>query len=175
MLIVYIVLGVVVLFFILSMMGPREYSVVRSVSVARNKAEVYDYLKYLKNHDDWSPWARRDPNMAKTYKGTDAETGFVSHWSGNKDVGEGEQEISRLVENERMEMHLRFLKPWKTEAEVYLQLDDSTGETSVTWGMQGENKTAVQRVMGLFMNMDKMLGKDFDEGLSNLKTKLEAD
>ncbi len=99
--------------------------------------------------------------------------GATSKWEGNKDVGSGEQEIKRIVENEVIESELRFLKPWKSQSDAYLRVKEtSEGETEVTWGFSGKNKFPVS-IMMLFMNMDKAVGKDFEEGLVSLKDILE--
>ena len=174
MILVYIVVGIVLLFLVLSMMGPKDYAVSRSIDVDRARGEVYDYLRHIKNQNDWGPWARRDPSMEQSFSGTDGEVGFVSHWKGNKEVGEGEQEITGLTPGERIETDLRFIKPFKAESDAYFELEDSGAGTRVTWGIVGENKSAISRVMGLFMSMDKMIGKDFEEGLGTLKSTLEG-
>lgn len=174
MIVIYIVLGLLVVFFVLSMMGPRDYTVARSTSIARSRSDVYNYLRFLKNQEEWGPWAKLDPNMEHNYIGTDGEVGFVSQWKGNKQVGEGQQEITELVENETIGSHLSFIKPFKAESDVELRLKErANGETMVTWHMHGKNSTAISRIFGLFMNMDKALGKDFDEGLGTLKGILE--
>ena len=85
---------------ILALIAPKSYDVNRAISINKPLPEVFQYLKLLKNQDNWSPWAEKDPNMNKTFKGTDGEIGFVSAWVGNKDVGEGEQEITGIIENE---------------------------------------------------------------------------
>ncbi len=169
----YILAGIVVLIVILALLAPKTYDVFRSVEIARPKSEVFEHLKYLKNQDEWSPWAKRDPNMEKKFKGTDGEVGCISYWNGNKEVGEGEQEITKIVPGKRIEGELRFLKPWKSTSDCYLQVDDgSEGKTKVTWGFSGRNKFPMS-IMMLFMSMDKMVGKDFEEGLATLKTQME--
>lgn len=174
MIILYIILGIVVLFLVMSMIGPKDFTVTRSLTIDKPRQEVYDHMKSLITFDDWSPWARRDPNMEKSFRGTDGEVGFVSHWKGNSKVGEGEQEIVKLVENERIQTRLRFIKPFKAENDAWWDLEDDGQGTHVTWGIYGVNKSPVQRVMGLVMNMDKMMGKDFNQGLQTLKQQLEG-
>ncbi|MDX1409521.1 MAG: SRPBCC family protein [Saprospiraceae bacterium] len=172
----YIVIGLFILFAILWMIGPREYKVDRSLVVNRNRQEIYDYVRRLENQDNWGPWSQRDPNMEKSTRGADGEIGFISSWRGNKQVGEGEQEITRLVPNERVETALRFFKPWKSQSDAFIHLEDE-GEnaTRVTWGFKGENNNAMSRVMGVFVDMDKAVGKDFEEGLHNLKKIMEQE
>jgi len=170
----YILIGLLVLIVILAMIAPKSYHVFRSIEVAKPQSEVFEYIKYLKNQDEWSPWAKKDPNMEKKFTGTDGEVGASNYWNGNKEVGEGEQVITNIVEGERMEGELRFLKPFKSTSDCYLQVDPgSDGNSKVTWGFSGKNKFPIS-IMMLFMNMDKSVGKDFEEGLQSLKSKLEA-
>ena len=173
MLVLYIVLAIMALFLILGLIAPKNYEVNRSIIVNRPLSAVFDYLKYIKNQDDWSPWKKKDPDMKQFFEGTDGEIGFISKWEGDKAVGMGEQEIKRIVENESIETELRFLKPWKSQSDAYLRvvgLDNQ--QTNVTWGFSGRN-TFPFSIFMLFMNMDKAVGKDFEEGLSNLKQQLE--
>ncbi len=123
--------------------------------------------------DDWSPWVKKDPNMEKKITGTDGEVGAVSYWNGNKEVGEGEQEITKIIPEERIESELRFLKPFASTSDAYLQIDEvDVTNSKVTWGFSGKNKFPMS-IMMLFMSMDKMVGKDFESGLSDLKSKLQ--
>lgn len=169
----YIIIGLIALIIILALIAPKTYKVSRSIEISRSKPEVFNYLKSLKNMDDWSPWAKKDPNMDKKFTGVDGEVGSVSYWNGNKDVGEGEQEITRIVENERIESELRFLKPWKSTSDCFLQIDEVQAHKSkVTWGFTGNHKFPMS-IMMLFMSMDKAVGKDFELGLANLKSNLE--
>lgn len=169
----YIVGGIVLLVLILAMIAPKTYNVSRSIEIAKPKKEVFENLRFLKNQDSWSPWNKKDPNMEKKFTGTDGEVGAISYWNGNKDVGEGEQELTKIVDGERIESELRFMKPWKSTSDAYLTTE-AVGEnnTKVTWGFSGNNKFPMS-IMMLFMNMDKMVGKDFEEGLSSLKQTLE--
>ncbi|MGI9546333.1 MAG: SRPBCC family protein [Flavobacteriaceae bacterium] len=169
----YILIGIVVLIAILALIAPKSYDISRSISINRPRSEVFNYARSLQKQDEWSPWSKKDPDMNKQFEGTDGQVGAISKWQGNKDVGEGEQEITRVVENERIESALRFFKPWKSESEAYLQLSDNESNgTNFTWGFSGKNKFPVS-IMMLFMNMEKALGKDFEEGLASLKEILE--
>lgn len=171
--VLYILTAIVLLVLVLAIIAPKSYDVNRSIKVQRSVPDVFDYLRYLKNQDNWSPWGKRDPNMKKEFVGSDGEIGATSKWEGNKDVGSGEQEIKRIVENEVIESELRFLKPFKSQSEAYLKVKDmGSAETEVIWGFSGKNKFPVS-IMMLFMNMDKTVGKDFEEGLLSLKDILE--
>ncbi|WP_339831884.1 SRPBCC family protein [uncultured Altibacter sp.] len=174
MIFLYILLGIIALLIVLALAAPKKYDVQRSIIVKRPLTEVYNYLKFVKNQDHWSPWKKRDPNMKQTFTGTDGTVGFVSKWeSDHKQVGSGEQEIMTLIENERVGTEIRFLKPWKSVSNGYLLVREiSPNETEVIWGFNGENKPPMN-IMMLFFNMDKAVGKDFEEGLTSLKIELE--
>ncbi|WP_188442309.1 SRPBCC family protein [Planktosalinus lacus] len=173
MIFLYILAAIVLILIILMSIAPKNYHVNRSVIIQRPLSEVFEYIKYIKNQDNWSPWGKKDPDMEKTFTGTDGTVGFISHWKGNKQVGEGEQEITGVFKNERLETKLRFLKPWKSESDAYIKVEEVTPETTkVIWGFSGVNKPPGNLFM-VFFNMDKTVGKDFEEGLLNLKQQLE--
>lgn len=171
--VLYIIIGIVALIALLAMIAPKSYDVSRSIVINKPLADVYNYLKFIKKQDEWSPWAEKDPNMDKTYTGTDGEVGFISAWVGNKDVGSGEQEIIALKENVEVTSQLRFFKPWKSQSDAYLRVMEESGGTKVVWGFYGKNKFPIS-IMMLFMNMDKAVGGDFEYGLSKLKKVLEG-
>ncbi|TLF44053.1 SRPBCC family protein [Maribacter aurantiacus] len=171
--VVYILAAIIVLIIFLAAIAPKTYDVSRSVEINGTKEKIWPYLKFLEKQREWSPWARKDPNMDTKLIGTDGEVGAISYWNGNKDVGEGEQEITKIVEGERAEGELRFLKPMKSQSDCYLILEEqSSGKSKVTWGFKGKS-TFPFSILMLFMSMDKMVGKDFEEGLRTLKSKME--
>lgn len=170
---IYIIVSLIVLVLFLSLIAPKTYDVSRSVEIAKPKDEVFTYLRSLKNMDEWSPWAKKDPNMEKKFTGTDGEVGSQSYWNGNKEVGEGEQEIKRIFDGERIESELRFLKPFKSTSDCYTKVEDlGEGNTKVTWGFSGNNKFPMN-IMTLFKSMDSMVGPDFEDGMASLKRILE--
>nr|WP_010523415.1 SRPBCC family protein [Aquimarina agarivorans] len=124
--------------------------------------------------DNYSPWAKIDPNMKQTYQGTDGTEGFVSAWSStHKDVGVGEQEIEKIVEGESIDFKLRFFEPFKSDDHGYLLTSAITeNQTKVTWGSDGHMDYPFNALI-LIMNFEKTIGEDFSKGLSNLKQILE--
>jgi hypothetical protein len=169
-LIVLLVATVVILAFTIK----TDFKVEREVTINRPKAEVFDYVKKLKNQNYWGPWYKKDPAMKQEFKGDDGFPGFVSSWkSENSDVGAGEQEIKRVVEGERLDTQLRFKEPFESTADAYVITDAASAEsTKVKWGFTSEMPRPFN-VMCLVVDMDKTVGKDFEEGLSNLKRILE--
>lgn len=168
----YIIVGLIIVIALMHMVAPKNYDVNRNITINKPLPEVFQYLKSLKNQDNWSPWAEKDPNMNKTFTGVDGEVGCISAWVGNKDVGEGEQELTGIDENKEIKSQLRFLKPFKSTSDAYLRVEKEGDGTKVIWGFSGENKFPMT-IMMLFMNMDKMVGKDFEYGLNKLKGILE--
>ncbi|MXV17306.1 polyketide cyclase [Pedobacter sp. HMF7056] len=169
-----VIAGLAALVLIIAAFVKKDYAVYREIEIVRPKPEVYDYIKFLKNQDNFSVWATMDPAMRKTYTGTDGTPGFVSAWaSDNKKVGKGEQTIISLVENERVNYQLHFIEPWEGKAGASLSLTETVpGITKVTWRLDSHMKYPMN-IMLLFMNMDRLLGKDLRLGLDNLKVLLE--
>jgi len=157
-----------------SFVAPTDCKVEREITINKPKAEIYNYVKLLKNQNDWGPWFKKEPTMKQEFRGTDGTVGFVSHWSGQSaDVGEGEQEIKKLVENERMDTELRFIKPFESKADAFLTLESvNETQTKVKWGF-ATTFPRPMNVMLLVLDMDALIGKDFGDGLANLKGILE--
>ena len=151
-----------------------DYAVVRETTISKPKQEVFSYIKEIKNQNNYSVWNMKDPKSKMEYTGTDGTVGFISSWDSEmKEVGKGEQEIKKIAEGERIDMELRFKKPFEATDYAYMTTEaiDST-HTKVSWGFTGKMPYPMN-FMCLFMNMDKMLGPDLQSGLDNLKGILE--
>lgn len=169
----FIILGLVAIVLIAALFVDKNFAVKRSIVINQPKAVVFEKLKSLKTQNDWSVWGKMDPNMKTEFTGTDGTVGCISKWSGNKDVGEGEQEIKKIVEGERIENELRFLKPFEaTNMAVFTTESVDSASTKVTWELSGSMPYPMN-LMKVVMNMDESVGKDFATGLSNLKAILE--
>lgn len=169
--IILLVAAVVILAFTVS----GDYKVEREVTINKPKSEVFAYLKNLKNQNEWGTWAKKDPNIKLESRGTDGAPGFVSAWKSEKgDIGVGEQEIKKVVEGERVDTELRFKEPFTSTSNAYMITESvNENQTKVKWGFSGTMPKPLNLMM-LIMDMDKEVGKDFDEGLNNLKKKLES-
>jgi hypothetical protein len=167
------IVGIIALLLIAALFVDKDFSAQRNIVINKPKAEVFAYLKSLKNQDNWSVWGKRDPNMKKEFVGTDGTVGCISKWSGNDEVGVGEQEIKAITEGEKIDFELRFKKPFESTSKAYLTTEaiDSTN-TKVTWGFSGSMPYPMN-LMKVFMNMEEAIGNDFDEGLNNLKMILD--
>jgi len=160
---------------IVALFVKKDYEVEREITINKPKEEVFDYVKFLKNQDNYSKWATMDPEMKKTYRGTDGTVGFVSAWkSDNKDVGKGEQEIMKITEGKRIDFELRFFEPFESTEPAYMTTESvSENQTKVKRGFSGHMDYPMN-IMMLFMDFEKMIGDDLDTGLKNLKSVLEA-
>lgn len=155
------------------LMQPAQYRVERSITIAAPPAAVYPWVADFKKFDQWSPWEKLDPAMKKTFSGPDTGVGSRYEWSGNDDVGTGSMTVTAAKEGESLTMDLEFVEPWQSKAETGFALAADGEGTKVTWTMSGDNDF-MGKAMGLFMDMEGMIGKDYDEGLSNLKKKVES-
>jgi hypothetical protein len=151
----------------------NKYAVERSVIIDQPKEIVFDYVLSLKNQDNYSVWATLDPDMHQEFRGTDGTVGFVSAWEGNSDVGKGEQEIVNIVDGERIDYEIRFIEPFEGEADAYMITEPvSDNQTMVIWGFESQMPRPMN-LMLLFMNMEDLIGADYEAGLANLKAILE--
>jgi hypothetical protein len=152
----------------------KDYVVEREIIINKPKAEVFEYIKFLRNQDNYSKWNMMDPDMKKTYQGTDGTVGFISAWESKKEnVGAGEQEIVNMIDGERIDTKLRFKVPFESQNDAYMITEDmSNNQTKVKWGFKGAFPYPFN-LMGLFMDMEKAVGGDLEVGLQNLKNLLE--
>lgn len=169
-----VILFLLALIFVVALFVKKEYSVEKNVTIEKSKSEVFEYVKYLKNQDNYSVWAQIDPNMEKSYRGTDGTIGFISAWdSNNKNVGTGEQEIKKIIEEERIDYELRFYEPFQAINYSYMILETYQDSlTIVKWGFDGKMDYPTN-LMLLFWDMEEIIGRDLESGLSNLKKILE--
>jgi uncharacterized protein YndB with AHSA1/START domain len=170
--ILLILASLVVLALIAAAILPKDFKIEKSITINKPKSEVFAYLKMMENGQKWEPWSKMDPEMKTELKGADGTVGAISSWSGNSEVGVGEQEIKNIAENNRIDFELRFQKPMKATNQAYLITEDAgENQTKVTWGMTGRTDFPVNLLCNL---MHGQVEKDFAAGLANLKEILEA-
>ncbi len=170
---ILIALAVIVLVFIaIVVTRPAEFRVVRSAAIAAPAPAVFAQVNELRKWEAWSPWAKRDPAMKQTYDGTPAGTGAVTAWAGNREVGEGRMTITESRPAELIRIKLEFFKPFTATNTAEFTFKPEGNRTVVTWSMSGQNNF-IAKAVHLFMDMDKMVGKDFEAGLANLKAVTE--
>jgi hypothetical protein len=169
-----VLIGIVCLFLLMALFINGDYAIEREVTINKPKQEVYDYVKYLKNQNQFSVWAKIDPAMKTEFRGEDATVGFVSAWdSENPDAGKGEQKIVKIDEGNRIDYEIHFIKPFESTDFAYMTFESSSeSATKVKWGFNGTMKYPMN-LMLLFTDMEKMLAPDLQNGLNNLKALLE--
>lgn len=151
---------------------PNTYRVQRTLGIHTPPEKVFTLINDLHTWASWSPWEQKDPAMKKTHSGAPEGTGAVLEWEGNKDVGTGRMEVLESIPPSKVRIQLDFFKPFEAHNTAEFTLTPSAGSTQVTWAMYGP-QPYMMKVMGLFCSPDKMVGKDFEEGLGNLKALAE--
>ncbi len=144
-----------------------DLNVSRAATIKASPAAVFKVVNDFRQWDAWSPWSRLDPKMTKSLEGPPEGVGAVYHWSGNNEVGEG---FTRLVESkpvEKIGMKLEFVRPFAGTSDVEFTFAPEGAGTKVTWAMKSK-KPFIGKVMGMFMDCEKMCGDQFSEGLDNL-------
>jgi uncharacterized protein YndB with AHSA1/START domain len=153
---------------------PSAYHVERSVQIDAPVATVFGLVRDLKTWGAWSPWDKRDPDMRKTFTPTTSGVGASYAWEGNKKVGQGKMTITDEQPPERLVERLEFIEPFQSVAETSFTFKSAGADgTRATWALDGNNNF-VGKAFGLVMNMDRLIGGDFEDGLANLKRISEA-
>lgn len=167
--ILIVLLVIIAIPFIVALFVPKQFANEGQVVINKPIHEVFDYIKYVKNQDNFGVWQLSDPNMKTTEEGEDGTVGFKYSWESEK-LGKGAQLITNIVPNERMESDMFFLEFDDKPNKAYISVEEQApGKTLVKWGISGETPYP-WNLMSLLHNMDN----DFNEGLANLKEILES-
>ncbi|MFV0304790.1 MAG: SRPBCC family protein [Moheibacter sp.] len=167
--ILFLFVALIALVLITALFAPKEFKGTAQVHINKPKQEIYDYIKFLKNQDNYGTWNQMDPQMKKSYEGTDGTVGFTHTWESEKwMVGNGKQVITNLIEGEKMESDL-FFEGYDDPAKSVISLsEEPAGHTIVNWTVIGQSSYP-WNIMNLFFNMDS----EFEKGLENLKNELK--
>ncbi len=165
--------AIVVAFVAVVAMQPSEFRVTRTATMSAPAPAVFAQVNDLHKWEEWSPWAKLDPAAKSTFEGPPAGTGAIFRWAGNNQVGEGSMTITESRPNELIRFNLEFLKPMAGTSTAEFTFKPEGNETTVTWSMTGNNNF-IAKAMCLFMNMDKMVGGQFEKGLATMKSIVEA-
>lgn len=170
--ILLIITGLIALLFIIAFFSSKEMNIEKSIVINQPKEKVFDYIKYMKNHENFNVWMQMDPDMKKELKGTDGQTGFVYAWDSDKkkNMGAGEQEIKKMVPNSTVEYEIRFFRPMQDVAKAVMTTSSSGNQTLVNWGFYSSMKFPMNIMKPMIQNM---LGNNLVTGLENLKSTLE--
>ena len=151
---------------------PDTFSVERHTSINAPAEKVYANLTDFHLWDAWSPWVKLDPKMKVTHSGAASGKGAAYEWEGNSDVGKGRMEITDATPSNKVVIKLDFMTPFESHNITEFTMTPKGTGTDVSWLMHGPSPY-VSKLMGVFMSMDKLIGKDFENGLTNLKTVAE--
>jgi uncharacterized protein YndB with AHSA1/START domain len=173
--ILIVIAALVIVFVVVAALQPTRFRVARTALMSAPAAAVFEQVNNLHKWEAWSPYEKRDPSMKKTYDGPPAGTGASYTWSGNNQVGEGRSTITESRPNELVRLGLEFKRPFvATNTAEFTFVPQGQGEqTAVTWSLTGD-RNFMFKAMGLIMNMDKMIGGDFEKGLARLKSVVES-
>jgi effector-binding domain-containing protein len=162
---------IIVLIIILVVAMPTKYNVERSITIDAPKTIIFNQVSYFENSIKWSPWSKMDPNMSYEISGTDGTVGSMYSWSGNDSVGVGSLTTVSVTED-RIDQKLDFTAPWEAHDDTYYLFEDTPEGIKINWGLDG-NLSRPMNLMGLFMNMDDMIGPEYEKGLEALKLLVE--
>ena len=153
---------------------PDQYHVERSATIAAAPETVFEQLNDFHRWEAWSPWEKLDPAMKRTFTGPESGRDAIYSWVGNDKVGEGRMTITESEPDAHIGIRLEFIKPWTETCDVDFALSPEGEQTKVTWSMDGRH-SYTSKVMCVFMDMDKMIGNDYEKGLDQLKHLAESE
>ena len=169
--ILLVLAGFIVLLLLMALFMKREHYVRREIIINAPRQKVFDYLKLLKNQDEFNKHAMAGPGRKREFKGTDGTVGYIYAWSGDKNAGVGEKEIKNLIEGKRIETQIRFVKPIQAIANIVMETESlSDNQTRVSWSNAGVLKYPINIMVPM---MQKHVTKDMDTSLATLKNILE--
>jgi uncharacterized protein YndB with AHSA1/START domain len=164
---------VIAIILVLAMTKPDAFRVERAAAINAPSEKIFALIDDFHQWGSWSPWEGRDPAMKRSFEGPARGNGAIYAWEGNKNVGTGRMEILRAVPSSTIVIKLDFIKPFEAHNTAEFTLLPQGGATTVTWAMHGP-ASFMHRTMQVFMNLDRMIGKDFEAGLANLKKVAES-
>ena len=167
------VAAIIVVFVVIVAMRPTDFRVTRSATMTTPASVVFAQVNDLHKWEAWSPWAKLDPEAQNTFEGPPAGTGAIFSWSGNNKVGAGRMTITESRPSSLIGIKLEFLRPFKATNVAEFAFKPEGNQTVVTWSMAGKNNF-MTKAFGLFVHCDKLIGGQFEKGLTNLKSVAEA-
>lgn len=163
---------ILLVLFIIAARRPDTFAVRRTADIRAPADRVFALINDFRQWPKWSPWEKLDPNLKRSLSGAEAGRGAVYEWEGDKRVGAGRMEITDSVPHARIDIRLTFLRPFRADNRTTFMITPVDGASRVLWEMTGTNNFMF-KLMGLVMNMDKMVGTDFEKGLAAMKAEAE--
>lgn len=171
--IVVAVAVIVLVFVVIVAMQRSEFRIVRSATISAPPSVLFAHVNDFHRWETWSPWEKLDPAMTRSYEGASSGVGAIYAWSGNEEVGKGRMTITESREDELVRITLEFLEPFAATNTTEFMFTPEGGQTVVTWSMFGEHGF-VGKLFSVFMDMDAMVGPDFEKGLGQMKAIAES-
>jgi len=171
--IVIVAAVILVVFIVIVALQPEKYRVTRNTTISAPPPAVFAQVNDFHKWEAWNPWGKIDPGMKQTYEGAPRGTGAIYAWIGNKEVGEGRMAIIESRPSDLIRINLEFFKPFAATNVAEFTFKPEGNQTAVTWSMTG-NKNFMAKAIHFFMNMDKMIGGQFEKGLAEMKSIVEA-
>jgi uncharacterized protein YndB with AHSA1/START domain len=170
--ILLVIAGIVALLLIVALFVKKDYLIKREIVISKPKATVFEYIRFVRNQDYFNKWVMADPGMSKQYTGTDGTVGFTYAWdSKDNNVGKGVEEITNITDGEKVNIEIRFIKPFEGIGLTEIRTEAVSAEqTKVAWQMAGKSRYPMN-ITNLFI--DKLLGDDLQTSLTTLKNVLE--
>lgn len=167
----FIVLAAVAVLLAWAALRPDSFQVARSTTVQAPPEKLYPLISDLHQFNTWNPYGKKDPQLRGEYRGPAAGPGAAYHFEGNKEVGKGSIRVIDAAPS-KVTMELHMIEPFEGRNKVEFSLAPAAGGTQVTWAMQGASPF-IARLVGIFLDMDHMIGRDFEAGLADLKLRAE--
>jgi hypothetical protein len=172
------IIGIAVVGLIAAVLGyaatrPGEFRLRRTHRINAAPGKIFPHINDFRRWEVWSPWEKLDPALKRTHSGAASGKGAVYEWEGNSKAGKGRMEIVESSAPSKIVIKIDFIKPFEAHNTVEFILESKGNATDVTWSMFGPSPYVI-KVMGIFVDQDKMIGKDFEKGLASLKTVAEG-
>jgi len=167
------IVAVIIVLIVFVTMQPADFRVTRTATVSAPPQAAFAQVNDFHKWEAWNPWGKIDPAMKQTYEGAPAGVGAVYSWVGNNNVGEGRMTITESHPSDLIRIKLEFMKPFAATNTAEFTFKPEGSQTAVTWSMSGK-KTFVTKGIHVLMNMDKMIGGQFEKGLADMKAIVEA-
>lgn len=166
------VVALVAIFLIVVSLQPADFRLTRTTAVAAPPEAVFAQVNDFRKWQDWSPWAKKDPNAKNSFEGAPTGEGAAFAWEGNNEVGQGRMTIIESQPGRLVRIKLEFIKPFAATNTAEFTFEPRDGQTFVSWSMYGQ-RNFLQKGVCLIMDMEKMVGPDFEKGLAQMKAAAE--
>jgi polyketide cyclase/dehydrase/lipid transport protein len=164
---------IVIVVVVVVALQPSEFRVARSATMSAPAPAIFAQVNDFHKWEAWNPWGKIDPAMKQNYQGAPAGTGAIYTWAGNNEVGEGRMTIIESRPSTLIRINMEFFKPFAATNTAEFTFKREDNQSNVTWSMAGKNNF-MAKAIHLFMNMDKMIGGQFEKGLAQMKAVVEA-